>query len=112
MSIHIHFIEVPTRSESRALTMHGAQRDYSRWLNCRLFGREDFVAELEAKLERILEPQKGGHKPRNPDPAADAQLAVFCEIALDFDDISQLSIKLAQTQAFPIDAVCIPVATP
>ena len=50
--------------------------------NSRPFGSKDFVAELEAKLERALKPQKRGRKPKNSDDVAEAPGASVCGFAL------------------------------
>lgn len=73
MSNHTHLLAVPSQQDSMAIAMRDTRQAYSRWLNIRLrqttrtgrpFGAPDFVAELEAKLDRTLHPRKRGRKPK------------------------------------------------
>ncbi|MCC6265042.1 MAG: transposase [Bryobacterales bacterium] len=103
----IHLIAVPTRADSLSLPMSDARRDDSRWLHIRLhrrghswenrflldrrreatrdgrpFGGKDFATDLEAKLERVLEPQKRGRKPKHSDQGTEADCASASGLAV------------------------------
>ena len=46
------------------------------------FGSKDFVTELEAKLERILDPQKRGRKPKHSDQGTEADCVSASALAV------------------------------